>query len=213
MFCGLLRNFRKHLYAFILILFSFLFALYTWSFQSWLIGYISPITCGCHISFQLLVPPLIIVTFILFSCVPNLLNSFHQFYSVEVKVRISYVLGVFYRIGLLVDPITYIYYWKLFPKKTNHNQFVKNAINQEETSPLQIFFDLYFDGGRLSQSMESWSFNVLYSNKKLCIGYLVSQLNRAVEQTDSVDWKDWLRHSIGNNGWTLLKFYKILVNQ
>ena len=55
--------------------------------------------------FKLLVPTLIIVTFILFSCVPDLVNSFIQFYNVEVKDTVFYVLRVFYRIGWLVDPI------------------------------------------------------------------------------------------------------------
>ena len=68
-------------------------------------------------NFKLLVPTLIIVTFILFSCVPYLVNSFHQLCNVEVKNTIFYVLGVFYRIGWSVDPIIHIYYCKLFPKK------------------------------------------------------------------------------------------------
>ena len=38
-------------FAFMSLLFSFLSALYTWSFQSWLIGYILPTSCSCHIWF------------------------------------------------------------------------------------------------------------------------------------------------------------------
>ena len=87
--------------------------------------------------FKLLVPTLIIVTFILFSCVPDLVNSFIQFYNVEVKDAIFYVLGVFYRIVWLVDPIIYIYYCKLFPKKKKiQKQYGKNIISQGETSRL-----------------------------------------------------------------------------
>ena len=86
--------------------------------------------------FKLLVPTLLIVTFILFSCVPDLVNSFMQFYNVEVKDTRFYVLGVFYRIGWLVDPIIYIYYCKLFLKKKIQKQYGKNVIGQGETSRL-----------------------------------------------------------------------------
>ena len=85
--------------------------------------------------FKLLVPTLLIVTFILFSCVPDLLNSFMQFYNVEVKDTRFYVLGVFYRIGWLVDPIIYIYYCKLFLKKKNSKAIWKKCHRPRRNKP------------------------------------------------------------------------------
>ena len=95
--------------------------------------------------FKLLVPTLIIVTFILFSCVPDLVNSFIQFYNVEVKDTIFYVLGVFYRIVWLVDPIIYIYYCKLFPKKKKNSKAIWKKCHQPRRNkpPLKLLWSIF----------------------------------------------------------------------
>ena len=93
--------------------------------------------------FKLLVPTLIIVTFILFSCVPDLVNSFIQFYNVEVKDTILYVLGVFYRIVWLVDPIIYIYYRKLFPKKKKFKSNMEKMSSAKQKQAASKAFMIY----------------------------------------------------------------------
>ena len=86
--------------------------------------------------FKLLVSTLIIVTFILFSCVPDLVNSFIQFYNAEVKDTIFYILGVFYRIGWLVDLIIYVYYCELCPKKKSKAIWKKCHQSRRNKPPL-----------------------------------------------------------------------------
>ena len=86
--------------------------------------------------FKLLVSTLIIVTFILFSCVPDLVNSFIQFYNAEVKDTIFYILGVFYRIGWLVDLIIYVYYCGLCPKKKSKAIWKKCHQSRRNKPPL-----------------------------------------------------------------------------
>ena len=68
--------------------------------------------------FKLLTPTLLIVTFIIFYCIPDFVDIFYQFFDFDRNFIIYNVLGISYRISWLIDPIIYIYHCKLIPNIT-----------------------------------------------------------------------------------------------
>ena len=72
--------------------------------------------------FRLLTRTLLIVTFIIFYCIPDFVNIFYQFYYLDGDTLIYNILGISYRISWLIDPIIYIYHCKLFPKTNVRNR-------------------------------------------------------------------------------------------
>ena len=82
--------------------------------------------------FKLVIPTLIILTFIMFTCIPDLINSSFQLFHVENRDLIFLIIVVNYRIGWLADPLIYIYNCKLLKKRKNNN----NVISFSQTSHL-----------------------------------------------------------------------------
>lgn len=64
--------------------------------------------------FKLFVPTFLIVNFIILVCIPDFVNLFTHLQYLEGKGLIFQILGVFYRIAWLADPLIYIYDSKLF---------------------------------------------------------------------------------------------------
>ena len=60
--------------------------------------------------FKLLIPTLIIVTFIIFICIPNIINTVYRQEISTTDKTIVYVAFTFYRIGWLIDPLIYIFF-------------------------------------------------------------------------------------------------------
>ena len=86
--------------------------------------------------FKLLIPTLIIVTFIIFGCIPDFTNIFTYFQFLQGKVLLFNILAVFYRIGCLIDPLMYIYDSKLFRKKKTNYRIPSATSSQIKTSHL-----------------------------------------------------------------------------
>ena len=86
--------------------------------------------------FKLRTPTLIIVTFIIFVCIPDFINIFTHFQYLEGKGVIYQILGVFYRIAWLIDPLIYIYDCKLFKGKRFNNRIQSNVVSQAKTRDL-----------------------------------------------------------------------------
>ena len=86
--------------------------------------------------FKLRTPTLIIVTFIIFVCIPDFINIFTHFQYLEGKGVIYQILGVFYRIAWLIDPLIYIYDCKLFKGKRFSNRIQSNVVSQAKTRDL-----------------------------------------------------------------------------
>ena len=59
--------------------------------------------------FKLLIPTLLIASFICFFCIPDFVNMFFQFYHVEEKELLFNILGLSYRIAWLTDTAIYIF--------------------------------------------------------------------------------------------------------
>ena len=59
--------------------------------------------------FKILIPTLIIATFILFNVMPNIINASYWHEIQSFDKTIIQVAFIFYRIGWLVDPLTYIF--------------------------------------------------------------------------------------------------------
>ena len=76
--------------------------------------------------FKLLTPTLLIVTFIIFYCIPDFVNIFYQFYYFDGNTLICNLLGISYRISWLIDPILYIYHCKLISKTTVRSRTEKS---------------------------------------------------------------------------------------
>lgn len=72
--------------------------------------------------FKLLIPTLLIASFICFFCIPDFVNMFFQFYHVEEKELLFNILGLSYRITWLADTAIYIYNCKLLPKNKVHSR-------------------------------------------------------------------------------------------
>ena len=72
--------------------------------------------------FKLLIPTLLIASFICFFCIPDFVNMFFQFYHVEEKELLFNILGLSYRIAWLADTAIYIYNCKLLPKNKVHSR-------------------------------------------------------------------------------------------
>ena len=81
--------------------------------------------------FMLRIPTLLIVTFILFMCVPDFLNASVHFKLLDGNGQIFYIAGIFYRFAWLADPVVYIYSWKFFEMKI----FIKRRRNTGVTQP------------------------------------------------------------------------------
>ena len=81
--------------------------------------------------FMLRIPTLLIVTFILFMCVPDFLNASVHFKLLDGNGQIFYTAGIFYRFAWLADPVVYIYSWKFFEMKI----FIKRRRNTGVTQP------------------------------------------------------------------------------
>ena len=60
--------------------------------------------------FKLLIPTLIIVTFIIFISIPNIINTVYRHKISTTDKTIVYVAFTFYRIGWLTDPLIYIFF-------------------------------------------------------------------------------------------------------
>ena len=60
--------------------------------------------------FKLLIPTLIIVTFIIFISIPNIINTVYRQEISTTNKAIVYVAFMFYRIGWLIDPLIYIFF-------------------------------------------------------------------------------------------------------
>ena len=80
---------------------------------------------------MLRIPTLLIVTFILFMCVPDFLNASVHFKLLDGNGQIFYIAGIFYRFAWLADPVVYIYSWKFFEMKI----FIKRRRNTGVTQP------------------------------------------------------------------------------
>ena len=72
--------------------------------------------------FKQRIPTLLIVTFILFMCVPDFLNAFLHFKILKGNGQIFYIAGIFYRFAWLSDPIVYIHSYKIFEMKMFTNR-------------------------------------------------------------------------------------------
>ena len=60
--------------------------------------------------FKLLIPTLIIVTFIIFISIPNIINTVYRQEISTTDKAIVYLAFTFYRIGWLIDPLIYIFF-------------------------------------------------------------------------------------------------------
>ena len=81
--------------------------------------------------FKLRIPTLLIVTFILFICVPDFLNASARFKLLRGNGQVFYIAVIFYRFAWLADPVVYIYSCKLFEIKI----FRKRRQNTGVTQP------------------------------------------------------------------------------
>ena len=81
--------------------------------------------------FKLRIPTLLIVTFIIFMCVPDFLNASVHCKLLKGNGQMFYIAGIFYRFAGLTDPVIYIYSCKLFEIKI----FRKQRRDTEVTQP------------------------------------------------------------------------------
>ena len=72
--------------------------------------------------FRLLIPTMVIASFISFFCIPDFVNMFFHFHHVEDEHLAFNILGVSYRIAWLADTLIYIYNYKILPKNKIHPQ-------------------------------------------------------------------------------------------
>ena len=70
--------------------------------------------------FRLLIPTMVIASFISFFCIPDFVNMFFHFHHVEDEHLAFNILGVSYRIAWLADTLIYIYNYKILPKNKIH---------------------------------------------------------------------------------------------
>ena len=70
--------------------------------------------------FRLLIPTLLIASFIIFFCIPDFVNMFFHFHHVKDKDLAFNILGVSYRIAWSADTLIYIYNYKILPKNKIH---------------------------------------------------------------------------------------------
>ena len=70
--------------------------------------------------FRLLIPTMVIASFISFFCIPDFVNMFFHFHHVEDEHLAVNILGVSCRIAWLADTLIYIYNCKILPKNKIH---------------------------------------------------------------------------------------------
>ena len=59
--------------------------------------------------FKILIPTLIVATYIIFNIIPNIINTNYRYEIETFKKTVIQVAFLFYRIGWLVDPLIYIF--------------------------------------------------------------------------------------------------------
>ena len=86
--------------------------------------------------FKLLLPTLTIVTFLIFFfCIPDVVNFIFQFHYLDQEIVFN-LLGIFYRIAWLADPIIYIYNCKILSKSKRKYQPKNTATRSNESNKL-----------------------------------------------------------------------------
>ena len=85
--------------------------------------------------FKLLVPTLIIVTYLVFFCIPDIGHFIFQFHYLDEELFYN-LFRISYRIAWLADPIIYIYNCKILSKSKLKCQHINTAKNYSESRKL-----------------------------------------------------------------------------
>ena len=84
----------------------------------------------------MLIPTALIVTYIIFFCIPDLVIGLFQFGNV-IKMELNFrIVAIAYTLSWLADPITYIYNCKLLKKPKINSHFKNHAMNNSKTGHL-----------------------------------------------------------------------------